>query len=136
MTPDRCSGPEGGCGGAADASLSVHALAANVASPPLLLPLLLRPLSSLLLQRLLPASLVSSGVGGHLESVCRGRQREPRGEGEGGQPGAVRDGSGRFSELAEEEEAGEVLRLPGWGSKLAGTKVGCPSGVDQRCGCC
>lgn len=47
----------------------------------------------------------------------------------------VRDGSGHFSELAEGEEVGEGLRLLGWGSRPVGTKVGCPSGVGQRCGC-
>lgn len=132
-TPDRCSGPGGGCGGAADASLSAHGLAATAAAPPLLL--LLHPLSFLLPPQLLPASLVSSGVGGPRESAYRGHRGEARGEGEGGQPGVVRDGSGHFSELAEEEEVGEGLRLLGWGSRPVGTKAGCPSGVAQRCGC-
>lgn len=131
-TPDRCSGPEGGCGGAADASLSAHGLAATAAAPPLLLHLL----SFLLPPQLLPASLVSSGVGGPLESACREHQGEPRGEGEGGQPGVGRDGSGHFSELVEEEEeVGAGLQLQGWGSRPAGRKVGCPSVVAQRCGC-
>lgn len=133
MTLGRCSGPGCGCGGAADASLSAHGLAATAAAPPLLL--LLHPLAFLLPPQLLPASLVSSGVGGPLESACQGRQGEPRGEGEGGQPGVDRDGSGHSSELEEEEEVGGRPRLLGWGSRPAGTKVGCPSGVAQRCGC-
>lgn len=128
-TPDHCSSPGGGCGGgAADASLSAHGLAATAAAPPLLL---------LLPPQLLPASLVSNGVGGPLESAYRRHRGEPRGEGEGGQPGVVHDGNGHSSEAAEEEEeeAGGRLQLLGWGSRPAGMKVGCPSGVAQRCGC-
>lgn len=131
-TPDRCSGPGGGCGGAADASLSAHGLAASAAAPPLML---LRPLSFPLPPWLLPASLVSSGEGGLLESACQGHQGEPRGEGEGGQPDVDRDGSGRSSEPAEEEEVDERPPLRGWGSMPAGRWAGCPSGAARRCGC-
>ena len=46
-----------------------------------------------------------------------------------------RGGSGRFSELAEEAEVGEAPRPRGWGSRPAGMKGGCPSGVARRCGC-
>lgn len=48
----------------------------------------------------------------------------------------ARDGSGRFSEPAEEEEeVSEGPQLQGWGSRPAGMKAGCPSGVAQRRGC-
>ncbi|KAF3843921.1 hypothetical protein F7725_015969 [Dissostichus mawsoni] len=119
-TPGRCSGPGAGCGGAAAASLSAHGLAASAGAP----PLLLHPLSSPL-----PQLLLSSPNAG------RGHRGELRGEGEGGQPGVDRGGSGHFSELAEEAEVGEAPRPRGWGSRPAGMKGGCPSGVARRCGC-
>lgn len=134
-TPDHCSGPGGGCGGAVDASLVAHGLAATAVAPPLLL--LLQPLSFLLPPQPLPASLVSSGVSGPLVSAFQAHQGELKGEGEGGQPGVDHDGSGHFlePEEEEEEEVGERLQLLGWGSKPAGKKGGCPSGVAQRYGC-
>lgn len=128
-TPDHCSSPAGGCGGAADASLSAHGLAATAVAP----PLLLLPLSFLLPPLPLPASLVNSGVSGPLVSAFQTHQGELREEGEGGQPGVDHDDRDHFSE-PEEEEVGERLKLLGWGSRPAGRKGGCPSGVAQRCG--
>lgn len=122
-TPDHCSSPGSGCDGAADASPSAHGLAATAAAPTLL-PLLR------------PSSLVSNGVGGPLESAYQRHRGGPRGAGEGGRPGVAHDGSDRFGEGAVEEDGAVGRPQPrGWGSRPAGTKGGCPTGVAQRHDC-
>lgn len=124
-TPDRCSSPGSGCGGAADASLGAHGLAATVAAPPRFLAL--RP-------RLLLAFLACNCGGGPHESVCRRRRNASGAADEGGRPCATHGGTVRFSEVEEEQEEGGRPQLRVWGSRPAGMKVGFPSDVEPSCG--